>query len=103
MTRAVTMLTMFLTFFAFANMGGAGAIERVQGPMMRASSAVVPLPSQHHRCQIAAPCSLSCVLCAAGMLTTSANLAHSAARVVGLHRTLERRMVSARLYRPPKT
>lgn len=102
MTRAVTMLTMFLTFFAFANMGGAGAMERVQGPMMHASSAVVPLPSQHDRCQIAAACSLSCVLCAAGMLTKSANLAHSTARGVDLHRTLERRMMSARLYRPPK-
>ena len=103
MTRAVTMLVVFLTFVAFASLGGAGGMERVQGQLMHARGAVVLLQSQHGRCQIAAPCSRSCVVCAAGMLTKTTNLAHGTAREVNQRRMLEGRMVSGRLYRPPKT
>ena len=64
MTRAVTMLVVVITFFAFANMGSAGGLERVQGQMVHAKGAVTLLQSQHDRCQIAAPvhCHASCVL-----------------------------------------
>ena len=102
MTRAVTMFAMLLTFLAFANMGSAGGMERVQGQMVHARGAVVLLQSQHDRCQIAAPCSLSCVVCAAGMLTKSTNHLRRTASAVDLHRPLEGRMASGRLYRPPK-
>ena len=102
MTRAVIMFAMLLAFLAFANMGSAGGMERVQGQMVHARGAVVLMQSQHNRCQIAAPCSLSCVGCAAGMLTKSTNLLHSTASAVDLHRTRVGRTVSERLYRPPK-
>ena len=102
MTRAVTLFAMLLTFLAFANMSSAGGMERVQGQMVHARGAVVLVQSQHERCQIAAPCSLSCVVCAAGMLTKSTNLLHSMASAGDLQRPLEGRMPSGRLYRPPK-
>ena len=102
MIRVVTMLVAFLTFVAFASLGGAGGMERVQGQMMHARGAIVLLQRQHDRCQIAAPCSLSCVVCAAGMLTKSTDLLHSMASAADLHRPLEGHMVSGRLYRPPK-
>ena len=102
MTRAVTLFAMLLTFLAFANMGSADGMERVQGQMVHARGAVVLLQSQHDRCQIVAPCSLSCVVCAAGMLTKSTNLLHSNASAVEPHCPLQGRMVSGRLYRPPK-
>ena len=103
MTHAVTMFAMLLTFLAFASMGSAGGMERVQGQMVHPRGAVVSLQSQHDRCQIAAPCSLSCVVCAAGMLTKSTNLLHRTASAGDLQRPLEGRMVSGRLYRPPKS
>lgn len=102
MTRAVTMLVVLITFVAFGSLGGAGGLERVQGQMVHARGALVLLQSQHDRCQIAAPCSLSCVVCAAGLITKSTNLLHSTASAADLHRPLEGRMVSGRLYRPPK-
>ena len=102
MTRAVTMLVVLITFVAFGSLGGAGGLERVQGQLVLVRGAITLLQSQHDRCQIAAPCSLSCVVCAAGMLTKSTNLLHRTASAGDLQRPLEGRMVSGRLYRPPK-
>ena len=102
MTRAVTMFVVFITFVALAHMGGAGGMERVQGQLVLVRGAVTLLQSPHDRCQIAAPCSLSCVVCAAGLITKSTDLLHSMASAADLHRPLEGRMVSGRLYRPPK-
>ncbi len=102
MIRAATILAMFLTFVTFASLGGAGGMEAAPGQMVHVGGAVVLLPSQLDRCQIAAPCSLSCVVCVAGMLTKSTDLLHSTASAVDLHRTRVGRMVSERLYRPPK-
>lgn len=102
MTRAVTMLAMFLTFLAFANTASAGGMERVQGPMVNDSGAIVLLQSRHDRCQTAATCSLSCVVCAAGMHTKTTDLSCSAASGIDLHRALKGRTASERLYRPPK-
>ena len=102
MTRAVTMFAMLLTFLAFANMGGADGMEGVQGQMVHAKGSITLFQSQHDRCQTAAPCSLSCVACAAGLITKSTPLLHSKASAVDLHRPLQGRMVSGKLYRPPK-
>lgn len=102
MIRTFTMLVAFLTIVAFASLGGAGGMESVQGQMVHARGAIVLLQSQQDRCQIAAPCSLSCVVCAVSVLAKSTNLLQRTASAVDLHRPLEGRMLSRRLYRPPK-
>lgn len=102
MTRAVTILAMFLTFIGFANMGGAGGMERVQGQMVHAKGANVPPQGQHDRCQMAAVCSPSCVVCAAATHTRTIDPARSTASGIDLHRALKGRTASERLYRPPK-
>ena len=102
MTRDVAVFVMFLAFLVVANSGSAGGMERIQGHMVRASGAIVLMQGHHDRCQIVVTCSLSCVLCGAVMLTKSTNLLHRTASAVDLHRPLEGRMLSRRLYRPPK-
>lgn len=102
MIRVVTMLVAFLAFVAFASLGGAGGTERVQGQMVHSRGAIVLLQSKQDRCQIAAPCSLPCVVCAVGILAKSPNLSHATASAVDLHISLKGRMASGRLYRPPK-
>ena len=102
MTRAVTMFAMLLTVLAFANMGSAGGMERVQRQMVQAGGAFVLLQSQHDRCQMKAPCAPTCVLCAAGAIITTAHAALSPASGADLHRRLDGRRVGAGLYRPPR-
>lgn len=102
MIRVVTMLMAFLTFVAFASLGGTGGMERVQGQIVHARGAIVLVQSQQDRCQIAAPCSLSCVVCAAGMLTKSTYHSRRFASAVDLRRPLEEGMAPGSLYRPPK-
>ena len=102
MTRAVAVCVMLLAFLIVTNSGSAGGMERMQGHMVRFSGAIVLMQGHRDRCQTVATCSLSCIVCAAGMLTKSTNLLHSTASAADLHRPLEGRMVSGRLYRPPK-
>ncbi len=102
MNRGIVLLALLLSSFVFAN-SGAGGMDSVAGRMVRAGGAVVLTESRQDRCQMAASCSASCILCAAFLLTETTSLAETSAGGADLPRALATRTVSEILYRPPKS
>ena len=103
MNRTIAVLAVLLSFFVFANTSGAGSSDPAAGRMVRISGAVVLSEGQQDRCQIAASCSASCILCAVTFLNHTASFAEINAVGADLHRALAAQTLSKKLYRPPKS
>ena len=102
MIRAVTSAVLLLTFLAFAMSGGASGMQPSGEPMVHARGAAALSKSQKDRCQMTAFCLTHCVQCSVGIRSEIAAPAGSASIKAELNRTLTKRTVTERVFRPPR-
>ena len=102
MNRSVASVVLLLTFLAVAMISGAGGMQLSGERMVHDRGAAALSKSQQDRCQIAPSCLAQCVQCAVGMRAKIAVPAGNISARADEIRTLAKRTVTERVFRPPR-